>query len=213
MSDTIGSNSVALSESWGAIKFYDYTFKVGDKDVRMDFQDLMVAVSEKRAVAVEGEVTPMTTRIRARNTYLDQLGNTLSELTKIQASFDGDDKGKKDMADWMSDTTGEMMRYRLGYSCTYYAEESNRPGGVEDRAGFYQAGWRSGTGSSYSANKMTIEGMIQKVKSTIDGLNNQAQTDMSRLQSLVDRRDESYSTATNLMTAVSDTRSNLIRNL
>jgi hypothetical protein len=36
---------------------------------------------------------------------------------------------------------------------------------------------------------------------------------MSRLQSLVDRRDESYSTATNLMTHVSDTRSNLIRNL
>ena len=36
---------------------------------------------------------------------------------------------------------------------------------------------------------------------------------MSRLQSLVDRRDESYSTATNMMTAISDTRSNLIRNL
>ena len=36
---------------------------------------------------------------------------------------------------------------------------------------------------------------------------------MSRLQSLVDRRDESYSTATNLMTNISDTRSNLIRNL
>ena len=47
----------------------------------------------------------------------------------------------------------------------------------------------------------------------IDGMNNEAQKDMSRLQSLVDRRDESYSTATNLMNAVSDTRSNLIRNL
>ena len=33
---------------------------------------------------------------------------------------------------------------------------------------------------------------------------------MSRLQSLVDRRDESYSTATNLMTSISDTRSNLM---
>ena len=51
------------------------------------------------------------------------------------------------------------------------------------------------------------------VKTKIDGLNNESQTDMSRLQSLVDRRDESYSTATNLMTSISDTRSNLIRNL
>ena len=58
-----------------------------------------------------------------------------------------------------------------------------------------------------------MEGIIQKLKSVIDGQNNQAQTDMTRLQSLVDRRDESYSTATNLMTAISDTRGNLIQNL
>jgi len=61
--------------------------------------------------------------------------------------------------------------------------------------------------------KYEVEEWIQRVKSKIDALNNESQTDMSRLQSLVDRRDESYSTATNLMTAVSDTRSNLIRNL
>ncbi len=206
MAETIGANSVVLSEHWGAIKFYDYTFN-GD---RMDFQDLMVAVSEKRAVTVEGEVTPMTTRIRARNTYLDQLGNVLAELTKAQASFESDDKGSRDMREWMSNATGEMM-IRLGYSCTTYSSEDDRPSGNESRASFYKAGWR--TSSAYSANKQTIEGMIQKVKSTIDGLNNKAQTDMSRLQSLVDRRDESYSTATNLMTAISDTRSNLIRNL
>ena len=61
--------------------------------------------------------------------------------------------------------------------------------------------------------KSSVEGMIQSLKSMIDSRNNKAQTDMTRLQSLVDRRDESYSTASNLMTAVSDTRSNLIRNL
>ena len=53
----------------------------------------------------------------------------------------------------------------------------------------------------------------EMLKSMIDSMNNESQTDMSRLQSLVDRRDESYSTATNLMTAISDCRSNLIRNL
>ncbi len=208
MAGTIGSNSVALSENWGTIKFYDYTFN----GARMDFQDLMVAVSEKRAVSVEREVTPMTTRIRARNTYLDQLGNALSELTKIQASFESNDKGQRDMRNWMSNTTGELLRYRLGFSCTVYSSKNDRPSDEEKRANFYFADYESGS-SKYSANKMTIEGMIQKVKSTIDGLNNESQTDMSRLQSLVDRRDESYSTATNLMTAISDTRSNLIRNL
>ncbi len=50
-------------------------------------------------------------------------------------------------------------------------------------------------------------------KADDDGLNNEAQTDMTRLQSLVDRRDESYSTATNLMASISDTRANVIRNM
>ena len=208
MAGTIGKNSVTLSENWGSIKFYDYSF-IGKT---MDFQDLMVAISEKRAVAVEREVTPMTTRIRARNTYLDQLGSALSELTKIQASFDSEDPGSKDMSGWMYNTTGELMK-KLGFSCTTYSSSGSRPDDTE-RAGFYYAGWASSSDPKcYSANKMTIEGMIQKVKSTIDGLNNEAQTDMTRLQGLVDRRDESYSTATNLMTAISDTRSNLIRNL
>ncbi len=69
--------------------------------------------------------------------------------------------------------------------------------------------------SGWAANptKAQTEGIIQILKSAIDGMNNEAQLDMSRLQQLVDRRDESYSTATNLMTSISDTRSNLIRNL
>ena len=49
---TIQSNSVTLSQNWGAITFNDYTFA----GKMVDFQDLMVAVAEKRAVSVEGEV-------------------------------------------------------------------------------------------------------------------------------------------------------------
>ena len=51
------------------------------------------------------------------------------------------------------------------------------------------------------------------MKNKIDALNNEGQKDMTRLQSLVDRRDEAFSTASTLMNSVSDTRSNLIRNL
>ena len=60
MSDLIGKTSVTLSENWGSLKFYDYTFKVDGVPVPKDFPDLMVAVSEMRAVTVEREVTPMT---------------------------------------------------------------------------------------------------------------------------------------------------------
>ena len=202
--DEIGN----IENRWG-VKAGDYNVTLNSKTDTMDFQDLLVKFSKNRAVAVEGEVEPLTVRINQRNKRLDELGEVLSELTKIQTEFESDDVGDRDMHSWMSNKTGAVLE-SLGYSPKYYAKESDRPNDNEERADFYKAGWK--TEDNYSANKKTLEGMLSRVKSEIDSLNNEAQTDMTRLQSLVDRRDESYSTATNLMTSVSDTRSNVIRN-
>ena len=198
-----------IQDRWG-VKAGDYNVTLNSRTDMMDFQDLMVKFSKNRAVAVEGEVEPLTVRIQQRNKRLEELSEVLAELTKIQTEFDSDDSGDRDSHSWISNTTGSVLE-SLGYSTTYYAKEKDRPSNEEERADFYKAGWR--TSSQYSMNKKTLEGMLSRVKSEIDGLNNEAQTDMTRLQSLVDRRDESYSTATNLMTSISDTRSNAIRNM
>ena len=171
---------VALSQNWG-VSFSD--FKVDGEKV--DFQDLMIVISEKRAVTVEGEVAPLTTRINKRNASLDKLGSALADLTKVQADFKSDAKGDDRSDLEISEATKTTLSTEIG-SLNF----SNR-----------------------KMLKREVEEWIQRVKSKIDALNNKAQTDMTRLQSLVDRRDESYSTASNLMTSVSDTRSNLIRNL
>lgn len=198
-----------IEARWG-VKAGDYNVTLNSQTDMMDFQDLMVKFSKNRAVAVEGEVEPLTVRIQQRNNRLEELSEVLAELTEIQAEFDSDDTGARDMHSWMSNETGAVLE-SLGYSPTYYATEDDRPEDNEKRDDFYKVAWKSE--NSYSANKKTIEGMLSRVKSEIDGLNNEAQTDMTRLQSLVDRRDESYSTATNLMTSISDTRSNVIRNM
>ncbi len=179
MADTITSNSITLSQNWGAITFNDYTFGTEP----MDFQDLMVAVAEKRAVIVEGEVSPMSVRMRDRNKFLDELGSALADLTAAEAALPNNAKG--------TDTSSRTLEQSTKDTC--HKAYGKRPNDYDQ--------------------KQWLEYHIQMVKSKIDGLNNAAQTDMSRLQSLVDRRDESYSTATNLMTAISDSRSNLIRNL
>ena len=183
---------VALSMSWG-VSFSDY--KVDGRQV--DFQDLMIAISEKRAVTVEGEVTPLTTRIRARNVELDKLGSLLAIFTKTQADFPSDASGgdRKQVSGITSDQWALLRE-------AYVKRGGTDPGETWDD-GWANSGW----------TKSSVEGMIQALKSMIDARNNKAQTDMTRLQQLVDRRDESFSTASTLMTAVSDTRSNLIRNL
>ena len=124
--------NVRLSQSWG-LQFGD--FYLDGKHT--DFQDLMVAISQNRATTVEGEVKPLSTKITNRNKTLEDLGNVLADLTKLQA----------------------------------------------------------------------------QLKSKIDALNNEAQKDMTRLESLVNRRDEAFSTASDLMGKIGDTRSNAIRNM
>ena len=172
---------VQLSANWG-VQFSDY--KINGE--RVDFQDLMVRIAENRAVTVEGEVAPLSTRIKKRNVDLEDLGEALADLTAQQATYASDASGSTKSSHALSDKTRDTCGRLLGWGIAY-----------EDR---YL--WKSYT-----------EMFIQKCKSKIDALNNAAQTDMTRLQSLVDRRDESYSTATNLMSAICDTRSNLIRNL
>ena len=176
----ITTDTIKLSQSWG-VEFGDY--KYGDEKV--DFQDLMVKISENRAVTVEGEVAPLTTRIKNRNSTLEALGTALADLTSLQTQFKSDDEGGKRRASLKQssyNTLAEVFAGQVDFS-------------------------------NLQMTKYEVEKWLKMVKSKIDALNNEAQKDMTRLQSLVDRRDESFSTATNLMSAISDTRSNLIRNL
>lgn len=175
----IETNSVALSQTWGA-SFGDYRLDGS----AVDFQDIMIEISKRRAVAVEDEVAPLSTRITNRNETLEKLGNVLADLTKLQAQFDSDADG--------DDRKGKLQ-----------------PGSKEDLITvFGTLDW-----DNLQMTKYEVEEWLQKVKSKIDALNNEAQKDMTRLESLVDRRDEAYSTASDLMSKISDTRSNLIRNL
>ena len=180
---------VKLSQSWG-VNFCDYKIN----GTPADFQDLMIIVSENRAVVVEGEVAPLSSRIRIRNKELDTLGSLLAIFTQAQASFASDAAGSATTQ--VSGVTQEMVP--LG--CEAYTKKGGSP---SSSLSWWNDSW----------TKSSVEGMVSIIKSMIDERNNQSQLDMNRLQSLVDRRDESYSTATDLMRTVSDTRSNLIGNL
>ena len=178
--ERVGVESAQL-RSWG-ITVNDY--KMGD--TKLDFQDLIVKIAKNRALTVEGEINPLSTRIRARNKLLDELGEALATLSSAQASFASDSNGDAKATVKFTTAASDGL---------------------------------AAIGESYSANtnhevkKTEVERLVQLVKSKIDGFNNQSQTDMSRLQSLVDKRDQSFSLATDLMTNVSDTRGTLILNL
>ena len=186
----ITTQEVGLSMDWG-VKGVEY--KYDTKGV--DFQDLMIAISQKRATTVEGEVVPLSTRIKNRNKELEQLGDLLAIFTQTQSSYDSEAEGSAVAS--VRGVTEEM----IPLACEAYRRKGGNPGTT--------IGWWNSDGWT----KASVEGMLQELKSMIDARNNESQKDMKRLESLVDRRDEAFSTATDLMSEISDTRSTLIGNL
>lgn len=191
MAEVISSTEIALSANWGAkVHALDYNYGTA----KMDFQDLMVAVSETRAVTVEGEIAPLSARIRNRNKELEILGDLLSIFTQTQAKYASDAEGSATAS--VSGVTQEM----IPLACEAYKRKGGSP---STDLSWWNSSW----------TKSSVEGMLKELKSMIDSRNNEAQLDMTRLESLVDRRDEAYSTASDLMTTISNTRSTLIGNL
>jgi len=169
---------------WG-VNGNEYVVNSLSGDVQKDFQDLMVHVSEKRAASVEQEVLPMEKRMRKRNTNLTTLGNTLAEVQKYIGQCPTDKK-PDDQATSVSWSDEAVIGLNMA--------------GCKD----IQNG---------NTKKSKLDEYYQRVKTKIDRLNNDGSQDSTRLQSLVDHRDQSYQTATTLMSSISDTRSNLIRNM
>ncbi len=174
-----------IGGEWG-VNAYDYNLN----GVHKDLQDMLVTIAQNRATAIEAEVRPLQTIINRRNQRLEKYGTVLAKLTELQGQFTDDDRGNKTVGigNTITATDFEAIMKECGY-----------PGFL--------------SGSSLTMNKSSCDGAVSRVKSAVDEMNNAAQKDMTRLQSIVDRRDEAYTTATTMMTAVSDTRASLIKNL
>ena len=152
----------------------------------VEFSTMLLAVSLRRANSVEGEVLPVSTAVTDRNSQLEELGKALSAASADQARTQKESPAVTVDAD--DNTTiwrNAIKKYQLG-------------------SGSFLSG-RVTPGDAAQA--------VQLLKSHIDNLNNEAQADMTRLQSLVDKRDEAYNLGSDLVGSVSDSRSTAIRNI
>lgn len=190
--EQIGRVAVAedrFMANWG-VKVYDYSHR----GVHVDLQDMLVSIAQRRALAIEDEVIPLQKIISKRNERLQKYGTVLSKLTELQTQYSGED------------TSGKSVSLSGVINSSFTADDFNA---IMKTVGYDGVV----TGSTLSMSKAAVEGAVARIKSNIDEMNNAAQKDMTRLQAVVDRRDESFSTATTLMTSVSDTRSSTIKNL
>ena len=188
--DEISVKEDFFRTNWG-VKVYDYTYS----NMTVDFQDLLIAITQDRAAAIEQEVLPLQRIIKRRNDRLEKYGAVLQKLTELQAEYTGEEQSGKsvNISDVVDDAFTAHDFFGIMTDIGYPCEDGNNP-------------------YKLALTKAQVEGAVARCKNQIDEMNNDSQRDMTRLQSLVDRRDESFSVATQLMTNVSDTRSSVIKN-
>ena len=150
------------------------------QDRLMDLQDLLVAVCEERAVSVEKGIAPLATRMRMTNKELEDLGKLLSKFSQLQAKYKQTEDGSESIT--LSDAEVKLLKH---------------------------VGYTSAT-SSMSLKRSDTEMIVQLIKTRMDACNNNSQTRMTRMNGLVEKRDGAFTSASQMMAAVSDTRKNLI---
>ena len=201
MAATIKTDKIqgtSITDRWSITPVeYEMTITAMDGTVTtqyVDFQDLMVSVAEQRAVTLEEEVKPLAKRVEARNKKLEKIGFALSQLSNVSAKFDSEKPNPvvKDV-EFGQDTVDIIAE-------VYKISNTRLPNDLTKTA-------------KHDVYKSSVDEATQKLKSWSERLNNESQLNTSRLQRLVDHRDQSYNTGTTMMNHISDARGFVIKSM
>ena len=183
-------------------------YKVKDVDssvngMPLTIEDLVTLLAVKRANILETEITPMAKIIEARNKRVEDLGTLLASIAKTQSQLES----QKDDHNDAYACIGLCYYLKLYFTSTELSEANlltwvNKEENSEPTS---ECKSKKSDGYIASANQL--------VKAKIDSLNNDAQSDLSRMDNLVSKRDEAYTLSTDLLSKFSDGRSNIINNM
>lgn len=176
-----------FNDRWN-ISMLEYEMLVDGERKMVDFQDLMVNVAENQALAIEQEVAPEATRIQKRTNRLKVIGDAMAELSAFK--FNTKDSANPSASAYVSKATQDILNELTGST------------------------WGDGQcDKSVGRSKAQVDSGNQYLKSESDKLNNDQQLAMSRLESLVQGRDQNFNMATTLMQHVSETRGSTIKSM
>ena len=173
----------------------------GVNGMPLTIEDLVTLLAVKRANILEKEITPMAKIIEARNERIEDLGTLLASVaatqSKLEAQEEGDDKS--------FDCKGLCYYLKQYFTDTELSEANllswcNNHNNINDNCSS-----KKSDGYIASANQL--------IKAKIDSLNNDAQSDLSRMDNLVSKRDEAYTLSTDLLSKFSDGRSSSLNNM
>lgn len=176
-----------IGSGYKPFNFEQVNYYIGGDHSRVhDYEELVVTVSLDRAYALEGEVEPLANLVRARNAKLTALGNAMADVAAASASL-----SDKDLKDTTYLSNAGTHRNTLNVY------------GLNDKAYITDDG---------KISKEMTQKLQAKLKYAIDVEDNNLQQDVVSLQSYMTKRDDAFSTASQLMRKISQTREKTLAN-
>jgi len=188
----------------------------------MDLETAMMAVQSQRTQLLDSQLADQIKAVQARNDQIANLNNVLSGLTKAQGAFSGNsatdtikDWGKEKVANIeipLNDAIQKAGITDLGFTPrkgristdANHPKTDDYPGHVlKEAPNIFQG----------ATTKGEVDAAITKIKGMIDTQTNSQQMDMLRLQSLSNKRNESFDVMTNFVKKMQDSRSSIVGNM
>ncbi|MBO7533639.1 MAG: hypothetical protein J6T46_06595 [Victivallales bacterium] len=173
----------------------------GVNGMPLTIEDLTTLLAVKRANILEREITPMAKIIDARNQRIEDLGTLLASVAATQSKLESQEEGEDD-----SFSCKGLCYYLKKYFTDTELSEANLLDWCNNHnSATDNCSSKKSDGYIASANQL--------IKAKIDSLNNDAQSDLSRMDNLVSKRDEAYTLSTDLLSKFSDGRSSILNNM
>lgn len=179
-----------------------------------DVDTLMLMVQGERTKLLDSQLKSQISDIQKRNAQIAKLNNVSSALNGLLNLYPASDKDNSKMKDakipnWNKAGSAEDNRYKQMRDSLYAAMKD---AGMDANAadGSYALNIKGGLNE---VTKGSLNTAIQVVKNQVDALSNTQQTDMLRLQSLSNKRNEAFDLMTNSVKKKDDSNSAIIRNM
>ena len=179
----------------------------------LDLESALMAVQSNRANLLEAQLKDQIAGVQAKNDQISKLNQALGELNKLAAQFPADAKADHKINDQVKandyhqeKVINESLKQAGVTPFTQGKDDWSGRGRLLDNSVF-----NGGVGGN--TTKGQVDGAVQQLKSQIDSMSNSQQMDMLRLQSLSNKRNESFEIMTNFIKKMQDNRSAILGNL
>lgn len=185
----------------------------------MDLETAMMAVQMNRANQLETQLKQQIEAVQTRNQNIAKLNNVLSELNAVDAKFPSDAKPDAQLSsikDWKKDNYAMARGHEAAVNSALKDAEIGelfKDNGSKGQISMNPPEWGYVGGLNSERTKADITGAINKIKSLIDSQSNSQQSDMLRLQSLSNKRNEAFDIMTNFVKKMQDSRSSILGNM